>query len=188
MAPRPPRRSRGRVLPAPGRSFTPLTPTDGAMISHAPGQIVTQLPTSDCLSVTTTPLIIDEYAVFATHKESSKPSQTGGPNSGCDLDPTQPGLYAVSTRTGEAFTLAGEVDVEGTPTYAGGNAYVIANDPYHGMNETLYKIDLHCGVSALFQSASATASTPTLADDRYVLVAADGVLHVIDRRSGAAKD
>jgi len=56
------------------------------------------------------------------------------------------------------------------------------------MNASLYRIGSDCSLARLYDSASRYASTPTLADDRWVLLAEAGMLHLVDRRTGASQD
>ena len=93
--------------------------TEGAAVETSEGRIVTRLPASACVETTTTPLVVGEYAVFATHKKTPKPDDPNGDDGECRNDPVKPGLYAVSLVTGEAYTLS-EVSAEGTATYVDG--------------------------------------------------------------------
>ncbi|MFQ5407759.1 MAG: hypothetical protein ACE5FI_04965, partial [Anaerolineales bacterium] len=106
--------------PDAGARFITTSPLEGASISTTDAQIVTRLFDTDCLAVVTTPLVIEEFVVFGTHKLQPKLDETDSPVAHCADDPVQPGLYAVSARTGEAFVLVEGVGLEGTPTYAGG--------------------------------------------------------------------
>lgn len=100
--------------------FAPTQRTEGASVTTAPGMIVVHLPASECTQVTATPLVVGDFIVFATHKLTPKPDQRDAPESQCLSDPTPPGLYAVSSVTGEAFTLIEGVSVEATAAYADG--------------------------------------------------------------------
>jgi len=93
--------------------------TEGAAVEVSEGRIVTRLPTSSCIETTATPLVIGEYAVFATHRKTPKPDDPNSDASECDRDDTKPGLYAVSLASGRAYTLM-EANAEATAAYVKG--------------------------------------------------------------------
>jgi hypothetical protein len=74
--------------------------TEGAAVEMSDGRTVTKIPSSSCIQTTATPLVIGEYAVFATHKKTPKPDDPYGDAGGCAGDDTKPGLYAVSLVSG----------------------------------------------------------------------------------------
>ncbi len=62
-----------------------------------------------------------------------------------------------------------------------GSAYIVTHT---SRGRALVRIDADCKDEILATSKTDTFSSPTLADDRYVLVADAGTLHVLDRDTG----
>ena len=71
---------------------------------------------------------------------------------------------------------------------AEGNAWVVTATSDNGMNASIIRISPECARQILVSTTATRASTPTLADDRYILVAWDGKLHVIDRQTAEMTD
>ncbi len=71
---------------------------------------------------------------------------------------------------------------------AEGNAWVVAANSENGMNASIIRISPECSWKIFLSTTATRASTPTLADDKYILVAWDGILRVIDRLTGGAVD
>ena len=103
----------------PGLDLSETPKAEGAAVEMSDGRIVTRLPASGCIETTATPLVIGEYAVFATHKKTAERDDPYSDANGCRDDTTKPGLYAVSLVSGEAYTLM-EANAEATATYVDG--------------------------------------------------------------------
>src|SRR5574341_2079474 len=61
-----------------GLNLSDAPKTEGAAVETSDGRIVTRIPSSSCIQTTATPLVIGEYAVFATHKKTPKPDDPYG--------------------------------------------------------------------------------------------------------------
>jgi hypothetical protein len=86
--------------------------TEGARVKKSDGSIITYLPTSDCVEVSATPIVIDDFIVFPTFKKGLSPE--------CKKAKVRTGLYAVSTKTGKAYTLVANIAGEASPNYEKG--------------------------------------------------------------------
>jgi hypothetical protein len=64
-----------------------------------------------------------------------------------------------------------------------GRAYLVVANAHNGMNASLYVVREDCSWERLVNARSPRAGSPALADDRYVLFAADGELIVLDRET-----
>jgi hypothetical protein len=90
-------------------------------------------------------------------------------------------IPAVPWRATAWYYQAPVIDVEGS-------AWVVTATSDNGMNASIIRVGADCSRRSLVSTTSSLASTPTLADDKYVLVSWDGKLHVIDRVTGKTTD
>ena len=100
-------------------SVSGVAKTSGAKVKKSSSSIVTTLPSDSCTLVTATPLVLDDYVVFPSHRQEG----IGG-SKGCGKGAEGLGLFAVSAKTGDAYTLMEGIDGEAVPTWADGALYV----------------------------------------------------------------